>query len=67
MGEDGAVGVVDGDVLREREADGGVGEGECGELDGVDGEAGILGLEDGEVDDGGDDDDENQENGGHDA
>lgn len=56
MGENGAVGVVDGDVLGEGEGDGGVGDGEGGELDGVDGEVWVLGFEEGEVDDEGYDD-----------
>lgn len=67
VGEDGAVRVVDGDVLGEGEADGGVVDGEGRELDGVDGEVGVLGLEDGEVDDAGDDDEEDEEDGGDDA
>lgn len=56
VGENGAVGVVDGDVLGEGEGDGGVGDGEGGELDGVDGEVWVLGFEEGEVDDEGYDD-----------
>ncbi|KAB1226829.1 hypothetical protein CJ030_MR1G007506 [Morella rubra] len=59
VGEGGPVGVADGDVLGEGEVDGAVGDGEGGELDGVDRDLGVVGLEDGEIDDEDDDDDEN--------
>lgn len=62
--ENGAVRVVDGDVLGEGEANGGVVDGEGGDLDGVDGEIGVLWLENGEVDNEGYNDYKNQENGG---
>ncbi|CAN6713249.1 unnamed protein product [Malus baccata var. baccata] len=52
------VGIADGDVLGEGEADGGVLGGEGRELDGGDGDFGVFGFEDGEVDDEDDDDDE---------
>nr|GMD99726.1 UDP-glucose 4-epimerase GEPI48-like [Ipomoea batatas] len=45
VGEDGAVRVLDGDVLGEGEIDGGIGGGESGELDGVDGDEGLWGKE----------------------
>lgn len=51
MSEGGAVGVADGYVLRESEADGCVSDGECRELDGVDGELRVSGLENCEIDD----------------
>jgi len=57
VGEGGAVRVPDGGVLREREVDGAVNDGERGELDGVDGDLGILGFEHGEVHNEDDDDD----------
>ncbi|KAF5460542.1 hypothetical protein F2P56_020406, partial [Juglans regia] len=64
VGEVGPVGVSDGDVLGEGEADGGVREGEGGELDSDNGDLGVVGLEDSEVDDKNDDDDKDQENSG---
>lgn len=67
VGELGAVGVLDGDVLGEGEVDGVVGDGEGGELDGVDGDLGVGGLEDGEEDDEDDDGDEDEEDCGDDA
>lgn len=62
--ERGFVRVSDGDVLRESEIDGAVGDGERRQLDGGDGDLRILRLEDGEEDDEDDDDDEYQENRG---
>ncbi|KAG6397131.1 hypothetical protein SASPL_143295 [Salvia splendens] len=67
VGEGGAVGVGDGDVLEEGEADGGVGGGEGRESDGVDGEGGGLGFEDCEVDYARDDHHEDEEDCGYDA
>lgn len=58
MGEDFSVGVTDGDVLGEGEVDGAVGDGEGGKLNGVDGDLGVVGFEDGEVDDKDNDEDE---------
>lgn len=57
----GPVGVPNGDELGEGEVNGGVEDGEGGELDGADGDFGVLGFEDGEVNDEGDDDDEDKE------
>lgn len=65
VGKDGPVGVEDGDVLREGEVNGAVSHGEGGQLDGVDCEVNVLGLEDGEVNNEDDYDNENQENGCH--
>lgn len=68
VGEGGPVGVLDGDVLGEGEVDGGaVGDGEGGELDGVDGDLGLGGLEDGEEHDEDHNDDEDEEDRGDDA
>lgn len=67
VGEGGAIGVLDGDVLSEGEADGVVRDGEGGELDGVDGDLGLFGFEDGEVNDADDDEEEDEENCGHNA
>lgn len=58
VGENGAVRVPDGGVLGEGEVDGAVDDGERGELDGADGDFGVLWFENGEVDDEDDDDDE---------
>lgn len=49
--ESGAVRVSNGDVLREGEVGGVVGDGEGRELDGVDGDLGVFWFEDGEVND----------------
>lgn len=51
--------VPNADVLGKGEVDGGVLDGEGRELDGADGDFGVFGLEDGEVDYEDDDDDEN--------
>jgi len=58
VGEGGAVRVPDGGVLGEREVDGAVSDGERGELDGVDGDLGVLGFEHSVVHNEDDDDDE---------
>ena len=60
----GSIGVPDGDELGEGEVNGGVEDGEGGELDGADGDFGVFGFEDGEVNDEGDDDNEDKEDGG---
>lgn len=56
--ECGAVRVSNGGVLGESEVDGAVSDGEGGELDGVDGDFGVLGFEDGVVYNEDNDDDE---------
>lgn len=48
MAEDGAVGILDRDVLGEGEIDGAVRDGEGGKLDSVNGDFWIFGFEDGE-------------------
>lgn len=65
MRESSAVRVSNGGVLREGEVDGAVNDGEGGELDGVDGDLGVLWFENGVVDYEDDDDDENQEDCGY--
>lgn len=62
--ENSSVGVVDGDVLRESEADGVVGDGEGGKLDGGDRNLGVFGFKDGEVYYEDNDEEKDQENGG---
>lgn len=65
MRESSAVRVSNGGVLREGEVDGAVNDGEGGELDGVDGDLGVLWFENCVVDYEDDDDDENQEDCGY--
>ena len=67
MGKHGPVRVLDRDVLGEGEVDGAVREGEGGELDGFNGDSGVLGLEYGEEHDKDHDHHEDQEDRGHDA
>lgn len=67
MSEGVTVGVCDGDELEEGEIDGAVGDRKRRELNGVDGDLGVLWLEDEEVDDGYSKGDEEQENGCYDA
>ncbi|EYU32248.1 hypothetical protein MIMGU_mgv1a014392mg [Erythranthe guttata] len=62
-----AVRVRHGDVLEELEVDGAVCDGECRELDGVDGDYRRFGLEEEEVDGDCGDGDGEQEHGGHHA
>lgn len=63
--EGATVRVADGGVLREGEVDGTVSGGEGRDLDGADGDFGILGLEQREVKEEDDDEEEDQEDGGH--
>ena len=68
VGELAAVRVAHGGVEGEGEADGGGGVGgerKCGELDGGDGDLGVLGFEEREVYDEEDDEDEEYEDCGH--
>lgn len=67
VGEFVAVRVSDGDELGEGEVDGAVRDGEGGELEGVNGDLGFFGFEEGEEDDEDDDGDEDEEDGGDDA
>lgn len=61
VGEGVAVRVGDGDELEEGEVEGAVGDGELGELDGGDGDLGVLGFEEDEEDGGGDEEEEEEE------
>lgn len=65
MRESSTVRVSNGGVLREGEVDGAVNDGEGGELDGVDGDLGVLWFENSVVYYEDDDDDENQEDCGY--
>lgn len=67
MGEGVAVRVSDGDELGEGEVDGAVRGGVGGEVEGVNGDLGLFGLEDCEEDDEDDDGNEDEEDGGDDA